>query len=165
MWFYFQSHEQIHWFWQFRLNKLNLPWIFCDFLLSLADVLGPFNPNFLWECMSIWLYLLYIQCVHESFDKYQCIYLPSVAAHPSVPMMSWHPEAAIGIVSLLAYFVHIPLKNTVPWKHSPWTSSALDRRSRQDTYMCCIVLVMGPSPQAGSTGRHRTPSCCLSFFT
>lgn len=59
----------------------------------------------------------------------------------------------------------IPTNHTVPWKHSPWTSSALNRRSRQATYMCCIVLIMGPVPEAGSAGRDRTPSCCLSFFT
>lgn len=117
----------------------------------------------MYECM--FGPFLYIRCAHESVDILQCIYLcfHLKAACPSVLMMSRH-----GVLLLCAFLfasvvekTHIPANHTVSWKYTPWTSSALS----QATYMCCIVLVTGPPPQAGSAGRDSTPSRCLSFFT
>lgn len=58
--------------------------------------------------------------------------------------------------------LHIAAKNKVFWKCSPW-SFTLSCRSRQAAYMHGFVL-HSPSPQAGSAGRDRKLSFCLSLL-
>lgn len=132
------------------------------FVVFNAGVIGPvFIPCFVrafYNSLLTWLLQEYVIVCSSESSSSQC---PDNVTAPR--SRHWAHVTLSTPLSLDLEKLHIAAKNKVFWKCSPW-SFTLSCRSRQAAYMHDFVL-HSPSPQAGSAGRDRKLSFCLSFFT